>query len=209
MTHITHTEIVSLIDSDDYYSILKYFDKFPSNAEKHIDYYFDDKEGILSRNNIILRKRQKSNDKFQTGIKIPNNKKPGEVFDLKDQTHDSFFKSFPEEIQKTIKRLGIKEIYYVGNLPTKRISIPCLAVEGKWIIDHVTFPLGNDDYRIELKHAKHLCGKASDIFNDVLQKNHLILVTPQPKLKKLFECMLEDEKIKKNLREGARKALQF
>ncbi len=204
--HITHTEIVSVIDIFGYQSILEYFDKLPSDAKKIIDHYFDDEEKILSKNNIILRKRD--GEKSQIDIKIPGTKKPGEMIDLKEKTNDSFLQFFSEEIQETIKNFGIKKIYYVGYIPIKRISIPHASVEGKWIIDHLTFPLGKDEYRIELKHSERFCDDALSIFTKLLQEVHLEPIKPPSKFKTLTECLLHDEKIKKELKEGAQRALK-
>lgn len=205
MTHITHTEIVSVLDEYDYKALLEFFDVFPpSDAQEHFDHYFSDKEGLLAKHNITFRVRNKKGV-FQIDLKIPSTQEPGGMIDLKVPISKESFESFknnsffPTEIEDVLKKLNIGKINYIGFVPTKRITVPCGSVEGKWVIDHSTFPLEKVEYRIELKHGKRFCKEAKDLFEKMLRQIDLQPFEPPSKFQILMNCLREDEKVKKTI----------
>ncbi len=213
MAHITHTEIVSLFDIYGYQTILKYFDKFPTDAQKHTDHFLSDREGFLEKNNITLRVREKENGIFQIDFKLPDSKEPGGMIDIKEIISRGEFENlkngfpFSLAIQEALEKLNLnrKNIFYTGYVKTKRITIPCESVAGKWVIDHSIFPVRKDEYRIELKHGREFCVQATDIFEKILQRTDVPLLIPPSKFKILADSLREDEKVKETIAENIKK----
>jgi uncharacterized protein YjbK len=205
-------EIVSLLDQDNYRATLIHFDVFPSDAKPQTNHYFADPEGVLERNDITLRVREESGG-LEVNLKIPlTHSKDGGMLEIRKSISDSEFEvfkkreiPFPKEIEDALEHLALESISYIGFAVTKRIKIAHKAVEGAWMIDETSFPLGYTDYRLELEHEKNYQHKARESMADVLKQTNTTFVVPVSKFKKFMEKIRENEKIVQTIRKGVEK----
>lgn len=204
-------EIVCLLERDDYQTILQHFDVFQSDAKPQRNHYFTDPEGVLERNNLTLRVREKS-DTFEIQMKIPKTESDDGMLEIRQIIPFQYFNeikegkvSFPDEICYALEHLGIKSVSYVGYADTKRIEKTYKEVEGAWMMDETSFPLGYTDYRLELEYEKNKGARAKELFSNLLRQKQIPEITPSSKFKVFMEKMREHEKIQTTLRNGAEK----
>lgn len=201
MTREPKHEIISMLDLDQYERLLRFFDVFPNDAKIQKNHYFGDEEGVLERNNFTLRIREKSS-KFQIDFKVPLSKNDGEMLEISNEIEHEYFKllkknekSFPKEIEETLGKLAIERVVYLGDAITKRVTIPCTAIEGSWMLDVSEYPVGKTDYRLELEYDKKFKNEAMKIFQKKLEENGIDFIKPPSKFKVFMQQLQEHRKI--------------
>lgn len=91
MTHEPGHEIVTILDFDQYERLLRFFDIFPGDAKTQRNHYFGDEDGLLERNNLTLRIREKG-ETFQIDLKVPLSRQDeGGMLEISDRIGLEYF----------------------------------------------------------------------------------------------------------------------
>lgn len=165
-------ELKARLSEEDYEKLLTHFGVGRGSAKLQENHYFDDENFTLCSLGITFRVREKKGI-LQIEMKIPQTtggKKEiphpitSEEFENLKAGTFTFALALPSKLSEELKKVGVGKLFYVGLLPTKRISIPALEVEGKFELDHSTLADGSDDFELEMEHSENL-GQAARVMS--------------------------------------------
>ncbi|HBN00625.1 MAG TPA: CYTH domain-containing protein [Firmicutes bacterium] len=171
MSNAIEIEAKALVSKADYEKLALKYKKY--GAYIQVNHYIDSADGILSKEKLALRIREKDNH-FEMTLKVPLSQ--GLLEKNCTWNKETFIRFrdcgiFPDgDIKKMLNMLDIdtKSLKIITSLTTERIDVP--YQNGKLSIDKNTYS-GLDDYEIELEHNNE--GDAEKYLKQLFEENDI------------------------------------
>lgn len=171
MSNAIEIEAKALVSKADYEKLALKYQKY--GVYTQVNHYIDSEDGILSKEKLALRIREK-NEHFEMTLKVPLSQGLLEKnCSWSKETFENFRDNgiFPDgDIKKMLNMLDIhtKSLKIITSLTTDRIDVP--YENGKLSIDKNTYS-GQSDYEIELEHNNE--GDAEKYLEQFLKENDI------------------------------------
>ena len=169
MSNAIEIEAKALVSQEDYEKLASKYKKY--GVYTQINHYIDSDDGILSKEKLALRIREK-NEHFEMTLKVPLSQGLLEKnCTWNKETFENFrdHGTFPDgDIKKMLNMLDIhtESLQIITSLTTDRIDVP--YENGKLSIDKKTYS-GLSDYEIEWEHNNE--GDAEKYLEQFLKEN--------------------------------------
>ena len=169
MSNAIEIEAKALVSKADYEKLALKYKNY--GAYIQVNHYIDSADGILSKEKLALRIRERDNH-FEMTLKVPLSQGLLEKNSTWNKETFVNFRDngvFPDgDIKKMLNMLDIhtKSLKIITSLTTERIDVP--YENGKLSIDKNTYS-GMNDYEIELEHNNE--GDAEKYLEQLLKEN--------------------------------------
>jgi|SRR5690625_359228 len=188
MSQEIEIEYKNLLTKDEFNSLLSNL-SFPRKGQVQINYYFETADLALRNKLSALRIREK-NGSYQLTLKEPHPEGLLETHDLLTEKeafswlHGNIIEK--KHVIKQLKNLDIpyENLLYFGKLTTERRE---MSYENVLIVLDKSTYNGLTDYEFELEAPCKNIGKR--IFNELLQKNNIILKKTPNKIERFFSTL--------------------
>jgi|SRR5690625_1506455 len=188
MTQEIEIEYKNLLTKDEFNLLLANL-PFPKDSQTQINYYFETEDLALRSQSAALRIRKKNGD-YQLTLKEPHPEGLLETHDFLTEK-EAFSWLHGNIIEKThvikqLKNLLIpyEELLYFGKLTTERREVNYKNV---LIVLDISSYNGKIDYEFELEAPSKKIG--IEVFNDLLQKNDIIIKETPNKIERFFSSL--------------------
>ncbi len=171
MSNTIEIEAKALVSKNDYEKLALKYMKY--GVYTQTNHYIDSKDGILSKEKLSLRIREKDN-RFEMTLKVPLSQgllEKNSTWSKEDFINFRDNSIFPDgDIKKMLNMLDIhtKTLKIKTSLTTDRIDVP--YENGKLSIDKNSYS-GIEDYEVELEHNNE--EDAEKYLQKFLEDNHV------------------------------------